>query len=131
MTSETKLNSRCPIRGNFDHIFGIETITFSRIFELLKLITFIFLPLLLCIRNYKLVIIRLYHTIIFYKNMNLINRCKQFRKILSEDCIMTPGAYNGLTARLAVKHGFKALYVSGAAVTGSSGVPDIGLRTLN
>lgn len=44
---------------------------------------------------------------------------------------MTPGAYNGLTARLAVKHGFQALYVSGAAVTASSGVPDIGLRTLN
>lgn len=44
---------------------------------------------------------------------------------------MTPGAYNGLTARLAVKHGFKALYVSGAAVTASSGVPDIGIRTLN
>lgn len=63
--------------------------------------------------------------------MNLINRCRQFRKILSEDCVMTPGAYNGLTARLAVKHGFKALYVSGAAVTASSGVPDIGIRTLN
>jgi methylisocitrate lyase len=44
---------------------------------------------------------------------------------------MTPGAYNGLTARLAVKHGFKALYISGAAVTASSGVPDIGVRTLN
>ena len=44
---------------------------------------------------------------------------------------MTPGAYNGLTARLAAIHGFKALYVSGGALTASSGVPDIGLRTLN
>lgn len=44
---------------------------------------------------------------------------------------MTPGAYNGLTARLAAKRGFKALYVSGGALTASSGVPDIGLRTLN
>jgi methylisocitrate lyase len=63
--------------------------------------------------------------------MNLINRCKHFRKLLSEDCIMIPGCYNGLTARLAAQHGYKALYVSGGALTASSGVPDIGLRTLN
>jgi methylisocitrate lyase len=63
--------------------------------------------------------------------MNLINRCKQFRKVLTDDCIMVPGAYNGLTARLAVKHGFKALYFSGGALTASTGVPDIGLRTLS
>ena len=44
---------------------------------------------------------------------------------------MTPGTYNGLTARLAAKHGFQALYISGGALTASSGVPDIGLRTLN
>ena len=44
---------------------------------------------------------------------------------------MTPGAYNGLTARLAAIHGFRALYISGGALTASSGVPDIGLRTLN
>ncbi len=44
---------------------------------------------------------------------------------------MTPGAYNGLTARLAAQHGFKALYVSGGALTASSGVPDIGVRTLS
>lgn len=63
--------------------------------------------------------------------MNLIKRCKQFRKVLSEDCIMTPGTYNGLTARLAAQHGFKAVYVSGGALTASSGVPDIGLRSLD
>ena len=63
--------------------------------------------------------------------MNLIKRCKDFRKALSQDCIMIPGAYNGLTARLAAEHGFRALYISGAALTASSGVPDTGLRTLN
>lgn len=50
---------------------------------------------------------------------------------MAEDCIMTPGAYNGLTARLAARHGFQALYISGGALTASSGVPDIGLRTLD
>lgn len=44
---------------------------------------------------------------------------------------MVPGCFNGLIARLAAQHGFKALYVSGGALTASSGVPDIGLRTLS
>lgn len=44
---------------------------------------------------------------------------------------MVPGCYNGLVARLAAQHGFQALYVSGGALTASSGVPDIGLRTLD
>lgn len=50
---------------------------------------------------------------------------------MTSDCIMIPGCYNGLVARLAAQHGFKALYVSGGALTASSGVPDIGLRTLD
>jgi methylisocitrate lyase len=44
---------------------------------------------------------------------------------------MVPGCFNGLIARLAAAHGFKAIYVSGGALTASSGVPDIGLRTLS
>jgi len=44
---------------------------------------------------------------------------------------MVPGCYNGLVARLAAQHGFRALYVSGGALTASSGVPDIGLRTMD
>lgn len=63
--------------------------------------------------------------------MNLIARCKEFRKVLSSDCIMVPGCFNGLIARLAAEQGFKAIYVSGGALTASSGVPDIGLRTLS
>ena len=63
--------------------------------------------------------------------MNLVKRCQQFRKVLNNDCIMVPGAYNGLVARMAAVHGFQALYISGGALTASSGVPDIGLRTLD
>lgn len=63
--------------------------------------------------------------------MDLIKKCQQFRNLLETDCIMIPGTYNGLVARMAAKHGFPALYVSGGALTASSGVPDIGLRTLN
>ncbi|MBL0927049.1 MAG: isocitrate lyase/phosphoenolpyruvate mutase family protein [Phycisphaerales bacterium] len=41
-----------------------------------------------------------------------------------------PGAFNGLVARAAADAGFEGLYVSGAAVSASFGVPDVGLVTL-
>ena len=63
--------------------------------------------------------------------MKLLARCKEFRKLLESECVMIPGAFNGLVARSAVLNGFKALYISGAAVTASSGVPDIGVRDLS
>lgn len=74
---------------------------------------------------------RCYSTLIILTKMNLIARCKEFRQLLANDCIMIPGCFNGLIARLAAQHDFKALYVSGGALTASSGVPDIGLRSLN
>lgn len=56
---------------------------------------------------------------------------KRLRALMDDHCIGLPGAFNGLVAR-AVKHaGFEAAYVSGAAVTASYGVPDVGLLTLN
>lgn len=41
-----------------------------------------------------------------------------------------PGAFNGLVARAAARAGFEALYVSGAAVSASFGVPDVGMISL-
>jgi methylisocitrate lyase len=44
---------------------------------------------------------------------------------------MIPGAFNALTARLAERLGFAAVYLSGGALSaGWAGVPDIGLLTL-
>lgn len=45
--------------------------------------------------------------------------------------IMVPGVFNALTAILAEKMGFKAVYVSGAAVTASLGLPDLGIVTMD
>ena len=59
-----------------------------------------------------------------------VKRCKEFRKLLSTDCLMLPGAFNGMSARLVAEKGFKGCYISGAAITGDYGVPDIGLLTL-
>ncbi len=42
-----------------------------------------------------------------------------------------PGAFNGLVGRAVAKAGFGAAYISGAAVSASAGVPDIGLLTLD
>jgi len=41
-----------------------------------------------------------------------------------------PGAFNGLVGRLVAEAGFDACYVSGAAVSASQGLPDIGVVTL-
>ena len=44
---------------------------------------------------------------------------------------MLPGAYNGQVARLCALNGFQSLYLSGAALSGSHGLPDIGLLTMD
>jgi len=45
--------------------------------------------------------------------------------------IVAPGVFNPISAMLAKKHGFKAIYLSGAALTASYGLPDLGLITLD
>jgi methylisocitrate lyase len=43
---------------------------------------------------------------------------------------MLPGVFNPLVARMAERLGFPAVYLSGAALSASAGVPDVGLLTL-
>lgn len=43
---------------------------------------------------------------------------------------MLPGVFNPLIARLAERAGFQAVYLSGAALSASLGLPDVGLVTL-
>ncbi len=50
--------------------------------------------------------------------------------IEDKDTYIVPGVYNPFTALLAEKKGFKAVYLSGAALTGSLAMPDLGLITL-
>ncbi len=55
----------------------------------------------------------------------------ELRKLLRvEDIIVAPGVFNPAVALLAEKLGFKALYLSGAALTGSLAMPDLGIITL-
>ncbi|BFI76686.1 methylisocitrate lyase [Sulfurisphaera ohwakuensis] len=47
------------------------------------------------------------------------------------DFLIIPGVFNPFTALLAEKVGFKAVYLSGGALTSSYGLPDLGIITLD
>jgi methylisocitrate lyase len=57
---------------------------------------------------------------------------ERLRELLRRDAILEmPGAYNGLAALQAKAQGFEALYLSGAAMTASMGLPDLGVITVD
>lgn len=56
----------------------------------------------------------------------------RFRRLLERPGILQiPGAYNGLAALQAKAAGFEALYLSGAAMSASMGLPDLGILTVD
>ncbi len=57
---------------------------------------------------------------------------QRFRALVERPGILQlPGAYNGLSALQAKAAGFEALYLSGAAMTASMGLPDLGVITVD
>lgn len=56
---------------------------------------------------------------------------KKLRTAWLNGPLALPGAFNALTAKLIEKLGFRAVYLSGGALSAASGVPDIGLLTLS
>src|SRR5262245_9762333 len=44
--------------------------------------------------------------------------------------LAVPGVFNGLVARMAERLGYRAVYLSGEALSAAAGVPDVGLLTL-
>src|SRR5690606_15898190 len=56
----------------------------------------------------------------------------RFRQLLERPQILQlPGAHNGQAAIQAKRAGFEALYLSGAAMTASMGLPDLGIITVD
>ena len=56
---------------------------------------------------------------------------ERFRALLDRPAILRmPGAHNGMAALQAKAAGFEALYLSGAAMTASMGLPDLGILTV-
>lgn len=50
-------------------------------------------------------------------------------RVQQTDILKISGAYDGMSAIMAQKAGFEALYLSGAAYTASKGLPDLGMIT--
>lgn len=58
-------------------------------------------------------------------------RTAELRRLLADHALLLPGAVNPLAARMIERHGFEAMYLSGAVLANSGlGMPDIGLTTL-
>lgn len=57
---------------------------------------------------------------------------ERFRSLLTQSGILqVPGTHNGMAALQAKAAGFEALYLSGAAMTASMGLPDLGVITVD
>jgi 2-methylisocitrate lyase-like PEP mutase family enzyme len=55
----------------------------------------------------------------------------QLRTLLEENrCVVAPGVFDGMSARLVAGAGFRAAYASGGAIARSCGIPDLGLLSL-
>ncbi|HEY2009987.1 MAG TPA: methylisocitrate lyase [Rhizomicrobium sp.] len=56
----------------------------------------------------------------------------RLRELLqTRNIVQMPGAHNGLAARQVVRAGFEALYLSGAAMSASMGLADLGIITVD
>src|SRR5271168_2216112 len=62
----------------------------------------------------------------------IVRTTTKLRALLgSGHIVVAPGAYDGLSARLVEQAGFPAIYASGGAIARSTGVPDLGLLSMN
>ena len=55
----------------------------------------------------------------------------RLRAAYSGRCIAVPGVFNPLVARMAERARFEGIYLSGAALSASAGLPDIGLLSMS
>jgi methylisocitrate lyase len=56
---------------------------------------------------------------------------RRLREAWAARPIPVPGVFNALVARMAERLGYPAVYLSGAALSASAGLPDVGLLTLS
>ena len=54
---------------------------------------------------------------------------RRLRDAWTREPLALPGVFNPLVARMAERLGFRAVYLSGAALSASLGLPDVGLVT--
>jgi methylisocitrate lyase len=68
----------------------------------------------------------------FHSGTTAAQKRQAFRDGLASGRLMRfPGAFNPLSAMLIERHGFEGVYISGAVISASLGLPDVGLTTLS
>src|SRR5271154_5459669 len=71
-------------------------------------------------------------TYLVAENLPTVPAGERFRKLLARSGILQiPGAYCGLAAIQAKLAGFESVYLSGAAMSASMGLPDLGILTID
>ncbi|MEX0374812.1 isocitrate lyase/PEP mutase family protein [Spiribacter pallidus] len=61
-----------------------------------------------------------------------MSAAKQLRQLIADNSpVVAPGAFDGLSARLVEQAGFSAVYATGGGIARSTGVPDLGLMSLD
>lgn len=63
-------------------------------------------------------------------NHSSLSKPQRLRELLATGTVPIPGAWNALTAIQIERAGYEVLYVSGAAISATRGLPDIGLIPL-
>lgn len=53
------------------------------------------------------------------------------RRLISKGTVAAPGVFNGISAMIAERHGFKAIYLSGSGIAGAMGLPDLSLTSMS
>lgn len=66
-------------------------------------------------------------TIMYSRNQD---RPAQLRTYIQAGTLAVPGVFNAFSARMVEKAGFQAVYVSGAGLSASRAIPDVGLLTM-
>jgi methylisocitrate lyase len=61
--------------------------------------------------------------------VSFVSAGQKLRELWRQGAVQVPGVFNPLVARLAERAGFKAAYLSGAALSAACAVPDVGLLT--
>src|SRR5262245_13504703 len=56
---------------------------------------------------------------------------RRLRDAWARGAVAVPGVFNALVARLAEQAGFHAVYLSGAALSASHAIPDVGLLSVS
>jgi methylisocitrate lyase len=57
-------------------------------------------------------------------------KTRRLRELIDQQTLVLPGAFNALTAIQIERAGFSAVYISGAALAATRGLPDLGLLTM-